>query len=511
MACSLQSLGCNPYHNPSQMTTAMNRFTAYICLILLLVTVPAWTQNGLERLTETLLHKAESSLASAEELVRSFHNRQADEWLKQAKQYFNEGQSAYSQKQFIAAQAKFRLVMDFCRRASDLVSKVPLNRMQEQVEELLRRAEQSVSANGDKESERLLSRARDHVRRAQRMAQQNQYQRGLEYLRIARFLLDQCLSWGESSKGDLREQALVEKERFEQLAQRSESALSGCSNPRAQIMFLQAQKQIPNINQALAQGEYKLAVQWYNNATRLLLRVVDLCQGRELSDREQTLEELEFLSQMIETARERFESRATPKEQIILQRASALYQQAVQCITADQYEVALRRIELARALITRLWNRDAAPQRLESEIERLMTDLDQARQAAGSDAQRPGQRAYWQAAEHHAQLAQRFYLANRPRAALVSLLVAERFLNMSRLAEAQTSSASAEQIKNELEKFADQLQQVSAAITDPEDQELYRSAQSLFERAQQFSQNQQWSLAASYLSMSRLILEKINS
>lgn len=489
----------------------MNRFTIYICIILLLLALPAWPQNGMERLTETLLHKAENSLTSAEELNRSFHDRQADEWLKQAKQYFNEGQSAYTQRQHVVAQAKFRLVMDFCRRASDWISKVPLNRMQEQVEELLRRAEQSVSANADKESERLLARAREHVHKAQRMAQQNQYQRGLEYLRIARFLLDQCLSWGEGAKGNLEEQALVEKERFEELLQRSESALSGCTNPRSHVLYQQALKQIPNIKQAMAQGEYKLAVQWYNNATRLLLRVVDLCQGREMTDREQTLEELELFSQMLDTARERFESQATPKEQIILQRANTLYQQAAQYLATDQYDVALRRIELARALLARLWHRDAAPQRLESEIERLLTELEQARQSSGADIQGSRRRTYLQAAEHHAQLAQKFYLAHRPRVALISLLVAERFLNLSRSAETEALPSSAEQLKNEMTKFAEQLQQVSATITDPEDQELYRSAQTLFERAQQFSLNQQWALAASYLSMSRLILEKINS
>lgn len=487
----------------------MNRFTIYPCLILLLLALPLLAQNGMERITETLMQKAEAGLTAAEELNRSFPDVQAKEWLRQARQYYNEGHSAFVQRQFIIAQAKFRLAIDFARRAGDVLSKVPLSRMQEQVEELLRRAEQSVSGTNDKESERLLSRAREHIRMARRMAQQNQYQRGLEYLRIARFLLDQSLNLGQGARGDLRDLALVEKERFGELLQRTESALAGCSNTRAHNLFQQAQKQIPNINQAFAQGDYRLAVQWYGNVTRLLLRVVDLCQGREMSDREQVLEELEFLNHMLGTAADRFIQHATPKEQLVLQRANGLHQQAVQAIAAEQYDLALRRIELARALITRLWYREAAPQRIESEIERVLAELQQQRQAVnngGTSSYRP---ALLQAVEHHARMAQRFHAAHRPRAALVSLLVADRLLTIDRGAEAAQTVASTEQIQTDLEKCNQQLQQLSSTISDQEDKELYRSARSLYERALECSQNRQWSLAASYLAVSRLILEKI--
>jgi len=378
------------------------------------------------------------------------------------------------------------------------------------VEELLRKAEQLVRNSGDQEAERLLDQAHESLRLAKESADQHDDRSRIEHLRVTRSLLQQSLQKVEDSGLGLAEKATKEQRRFEELLQRSREALNGCHNDHAEKLFARAQKQSASIQTAIDQSEYRLAMGMTNNATRLLLRVIDLCQGRVLTEREGTLEELELLRQALITAHERFDQVGSGQSAIILQRVERLQQKAEMAINDQDYPLAFRHLELAHALVARLWNQETASERLGIEINRLRNQLLALRQAPHAQTYSPRQLALLRNAERFARDAARLQRAGRPRIALISVLLADRFLNLLRTPANETKVPDQEKSKNEIKSVQEQLNRMEELSRGEENQALIDIAKELLSHAQRFYQDQEYSLVIQFCALSRLIMDKLN-
>ncbi len=379
--------------------------------------------------SDKLLQEVQQKIATAQDLLRLFPNAAADGLIQQALSLFEEGKGLTNAQQPRLAQLKLRLALERAQRAIDLLSTVPTQRSREEVEELLRRAEQTVAGSGNKEAERHLNSARHNLNSARQAGDRGELQKSGEYLRLARFYVERALALVESKESGHTADLQSERTRFEELLQRTREAVAACSNPAAQRLLLQAQQETANIFPLLQRGENKIALNLYANATRLLLRALDLCSGVESSTRDQLTQEFSLLEEQIAQARDLEQGRNNQQERTILDKVLALQTQTRRALDSGQSGMALRKMELIRLLLNRIWNPGPIQDTARLELQRLQQEIESARRADSSPSRRS--KGLLRAAENQAAEAERFLQRGRTHHALAAILAGNRFLTLA--------------------------------------------------------------------------------
>ncbi len=484
---------------------------ANIFLLILLVSGFAFSQTGTSaKGGEAALRKVDQQFSIARDLLRIFPDKQAEALVKQAVALRADALSLYSSQRNQLAKAKLQAVSNLLTQAINMLSRVPVQRIQEQVEELVRRAERNVPGHNNKESERLLRDAKSNIKLGNQSLKNRNFLLAMERYRIAKFLLERSLSIVQGTKGNLEDQIRTEQSRFEELAQRAQETVSACQNPRAQKLLRQAKKQYPIIQQAVNRGNIKFALSLYYSTTRLLLRAIDICQGKNISIREQAIEEIELFDDLVSSAEEQVGQSNDQKSQRILKKSLQLHHQAKNALKQGRFEIALKRVELARSLLSRLWNQDQRPplrMRAERELSRLRSDIERAEE--GPDASKPHVRSLLRAAKLSVNDAQRYLNRGRVGMALESVLAGNRFLSTLDSKAPNDNAISKQRIEQEYDRLSKNLEKKRKNL-DENDKELYDAAQQMLTRAKEAALKENYELALEYLQQGSELVKKMN-
>ena len=479
----------------------MKNVATIIWITILLASVPLWTQEIAAADTGVLLAKVERRLQWGREFLSLTHDPQAAAWIAQADTLVNDGRSAFLEKQQQQANQKLTSALDLAERACQQLVDMTAPLTPEQVVELQKQAEGKLVGSDKKRATGLYVRACEYITRAQAASRNNDQEQEKEYLHYADFILEKIIASAVEPSDNINS---AEKIPYQDLLQRSLAALRDCRNPRALKLFQQAQQQAENGDEAIARGERQLGMDFYHNGTRLLLRVLNLCQGRESAEPEQIMEELALLGRMVETAAARPRKNLAAEESRFIKRALVLYQQAQAAIQVKDYASAGRHIDLARTLLQRLWEPAPTGRRLEQEMAHLQSAINAARQSLPAE-ESPRRQLLLAEAERYLQTTNRLQQNKRIRMAWISYLVANRFFNLF-----QTGAAAVRPSESNLDQDLDQLQERLGRHADTDDdRELIRLAQSLYDQARSLWQKQD-ALAQPFYQMSRLILDKID-
>lgn len=465
-------------------------------------------QSGVQVKFEEQLQRLNQQVQTAKELLHLFPDRSAQQWVQQAEQLGEEARTLDNSGNIRQAQLKLRLAFETVNRAMAVLSFIPSQRILEQVEELIRRAEQKVPASGNQEAERLLNRAREHLQLAKGAFNRKQSQRGMEYLRISKMLVERCISLVEKKGEDGGNNIETERIRFLNLLERARAVVANCQNPRAERLLQQAQRQAENIEPLLRRGENKIAVGLYYNATRLLLRTIDICEGRDVSEREQVLEEIDFIDNMLAQAQTLGGSQSAAQQRLIIDKVTQLQIQARQAFSQKQYEIAQRKIELSRILLARLWREDATEKGTFLELTRLQSEIERVQSHIAKDDTRF--QALLQAAVNSAEDAKRFLERGRTRLALVAILAGTRFLTLAQSITPAVADADARQTRVELDRLQIKIDNQSTESTDLENQEEILFGRQLFQHAQQALSQNNLPLAMEYIRCADELLNRIS-
>lgn len=474
----------------------MEAMKKFILIIVLLATALAAQDQP-----NQLLEQAQREVATALEMLQLFPDRNAENLVRQAQSLLEEGRQLLNSRQPWLALSKLGMALDRARQAMEMLRKVPSQRSREEVEELLRRAEQLVSGSGNKEAERHLNSARFNLGKALHSSDRGQMQQSGEYLRLARFFLERALSLVETREPGQNSDLQADRSRFEELLELTREAVGRCEDPTARRLLLQAQQETEKIGALMQRGENKIVLTHYANGTRLLLRALDLCSGYEGTSREQLREEFSRLEEQIGRLLDRGEP--APSEAAPLRDKVHLIQMQVRhALETGQSGTALRKMELLRLLRRRLENPAPMAGNVQIELQRLLQELDEAERAA--EKQTPRTRTLLRAAETQAEEAERHLQAGRIRPALAAIMAGNRLLTLAGGFPAAGSNYDAGIIRGELERLEERLQSMTLAEgLAPDAQEAVRQASRLCEMARQALQNNQLELAQEYIRLAR--------
>jgi hypothetical protein len=318
------------------------------------------------------------------------------------------------------------------------------------------------------------------------------------------FLLSSTL-YGQPRAGQAQQDEPV---RYKELLEKTRTVLATCDNADAWRLLHQAEEETAGIAPPRTRVERQAARTRYANATRLLLRALDLCSDLAGPAGKGADEEFRRLEEQIEQARRKMASRPGEGDRATLNKLTALQSQARSALDAGQSGVAWRKMELIRILLNRLGQSGPAREIAFKQIRQLQIDIEKVR----STFPQPSPRAtlLLQAAETQANDAEQFLLRRRFRPALAALAAGNRFL--TRAAEEQPadeaiSLASLESDLQELNKTLDALEGEQSGDTARQDD--IRLCRHACEKARRALDNQQLELAQEYLELAREISAEI--
>ncbi len=447
------------------------------------------------------LAELDQKIKDARQLLMLFPDRQAEKMLQQVEELRERAAGSNARGQHGQALATIKAAFDLLDRVVNSLSKTPLERVRQQAEESIQKAEETVPGSRSKEARRYLKQALNQQRRAKKAAQAGHPQKAIEYYRVAKFLTDRALNLSRGSSRSPIEMLQQERDRFQTLLIRAQDIATTCQNEQAQKLLHQARSEYQTIQSRSNQQSLRVTLMRYYNATRLLLRAINLCEGNRTFGSQMAITELDRITVLLSRI-EMEKNEWSRFETTLYQRIRRLVQQADQSITQNQYRIALKRLNLAASLLNKLSSSTVNPPlsgRIRLELKKLGTRLDQQQ----SETTMPYQRRLWAAANSLNQNARWHMKNNRPRLALESILTANRLLN--RLNSQDTHPFDSAQLAAQLNKL-ERLMQDPTHVA-PEQQEAFKAASELYQKAVSAYQKNLFLLTWEYSRLAERLLQ----
>ena len=274
---------------------------------------------------------------------------QIDQHMAAAKQAAQAGKSR-------RATQELKIAQKLADQAMKLVVSGPVSRLQEQLDERIRQAEQALHARFQPEAQRLLQQAKQSRRRAGMAYKRHQAQKAVELYRMALYQVNKALQMVMGGGGPALVSALSEeKATYNDLRRRAQHMLAGARGPGlAGQLYQQALQQQRRAEEALSRGNLQQAVELYRWASRLLIRVMDMSSAGEASWKQRAAEEIEKTRELLRSVEQAFSDGAGAQARQLLQQAARIFLDARAAFARQQYPQAVKKAELSRRLLNRL-------------------------------------------------------------------------------------------------------------------------------------------------------------
>jgi hypothetical protein len=477
----------------------MKRF--HLAAVLLLGTIILSFSESAGAQVKTTLDELDQKIEHARRLLLLFPDQQAEKMFQQAVQLRERAVDFYARGRRGQARATIKAAVVLLDRIVNSVSRIPLERVRQQAEKSLHKAEKSVPGSGSEEARRYLKQALNRQHQGNKAARAGDPQRAIENYRVAKFLADRALNQSRGSSQSPGEMLEQERNKLQALLQKATRVATTCQNEQALKLLRQARSEYQTIQSRTHQRSLRMTLMRYYNATRLLLRAINLCEGNRSPVRELAITELDRIH-ILQSRIEMEKNDWSQFETILYQRIRRLVQQADQSITQNQYPIALKRLNLAARLLNKLSSSTPNPllsDRIRLELKRLATRLEQQQ----NELTTPHQRRLWAAANSLNQSARWHVNKNRPRLALESILAANRLLNSLNGRDSQPLDST--QLDAQLNTLESRLQDYTP--DSPNQQEAFKAASELYQEAVSAYQKNDFWIAWEYSRLAEKLLQ----
>ncbi len=299
--------------------------------------------------------------------------REAEKNLKIARQMADAGRYAMARTYLETAE---RLI----QKALVMILSNPLQLQRDKLDQLLERAESLLAESRNRRANEFLQRALESRSNAERALQTRQYQFALEQFRLATYMANRSIQLSGSGSVQLREKLQNEQTQLEQLFKQAQSAIDRHQNPTAIKFYRLAEKQAKKIDNFIRKNDYQRALENYQQATRLLLRAIDIAADNPQSKQTSIYEEVAALDELIESMNSNIEAlseKDNPRLRFLYQQIRNNQQKTHQALENRDFKATLFLAQVTRKLVERalqILNRrkgDNYAQRVESEFQQL--------------------------------------------------------------------------------------------------------------------------------------------
>ncbi len=453
----------------------MLRICLYTFLFLFTFNVSGITPASAQTLVDLTraLTRLDRDLARAQELVTSFNNDRAIRLVQQAQQLRDEAANLIhkdrpTRRDRTEAAAKIKLAQARLMAAAQLALDGPVRRLRSRLEELLRKADETVPHSRNREAQRTLNEAKKNRDSGERAATAASADKAAEHFRVGITLAERAIQLSARSVDTIIDHLREEKRKFEVLRDHTRQLIDQHGNRQAELIFQQALRTYESAETTFRNGNVDLTKTLLNQASLLLLRATDLARSDSPGHTDQPSSVLFRVHELLQETRDRVRASQSPAAKRILERASRFVMDAEAAAKAGNTQLVMTKLELAENMIRRA-NRLAAAQsrrpfnkKVLREIENTRSDIAAVRQNMHADTPRDAG-TLLRMSEFALQRAEQASAAGFSRVALEAVLAAQRFL--SRAEQVTSDDGAGRQTRAQTEV---RLKQLETALVDAE-------------------------------------------
>ena len=301
------------------------------------------------------LNLVSQKLDFARELQASFNNQSTNETLNKAELKIKQAQELIQSRRRFLANQSINEAEILINQAMRNLLKEPVRRRRESLDNKIQIAKETVTKSDNQEANNLLDKAIENKAIAEQAFRAGEFQKAIRHFRQAEFQVQKSIDMVTNQNKSTSTQASEEAQQFNQLAAQSESIISQSNDPDVQKNYRLAIKLSQRGEKANSLGNFSKAIDFYHQATRLLLRTRDLAGGKTDRSATRAYEEVATLDELIEN----IEQRVQPYEddervQFFMSHLEQLQEDAHKALDAQDYKLVLLNTQYARDLIERI-------------------------------------------------------------------------------------------------------------------------------------------------------------
>ena len=256
-----------------------------------------------------------------------------------------------------------------------------IKQMLERLDRLLQRAEKEVETSENQKAANMLDLAGTQRDNAVNAVLRQEYRVALTHFRLAKYFAQRAIFLIDGKNKPVMERLREERTQYRELFVAAREAVDRSNNKLAQQAFNQAKRKIVMAQRAFRRGTFCVAINYYRESTRLLLRALSLAGSQSQSHEEQARRSIQRVDELLATTKRRVNTKGQEEALDQLREAKALQDQAKEKIAVGEFREAIERSEGAREIIARVAGKALkTPQDLESrvrlEMGRLQTSIE---------------------------------------------------------------------------------------------------------------------------------------
>ncbi len=427
-------------------------------------------------------------------------------------------------------EAKHRLLaLRLINNADDSINKAliillrePIKKRRQKLENQIQEVKDALETNNIQEAKDVLEKGLENKRLAEQSFKEGQFQKSLKHFRRAEFQIQKALDIIKNRDKSIQDKVTDESNRFDQLMSQAKPIISASPDQTVQKNHSDAIKLSQKAQKAKSDGNFRLAIDFYHQATRLLLRTIDIAEGKTDHSVARAYEEVAALDELMENLQQKVKPYEDDERiQFFMSHLEQLQEDAHQALEDKDYKLALLNTQYARDLIERIHKRlrggrDEMYPLIDQELKQLDVDLNDINDRILTEGNNEEAKLLLTYAVIAKNKAEELFETQKYRLARESILIANRFaFAADRLIRKQNSDEiSSGLVMNKIQTVEKDLSFIQSAGTNfasPEIQIYFDHAQKMLNRAHENYNKGYFYVANECIESSKTAIKKLRT
>ncbi len=314
-----------------------------------------WNATSLAQSRRPLLPKLyaiSGKLDFARDVQRLYHDPSANAQLKAAEANLELAKEQLRLRRPLLADRSMNEANRLITEALMMMLQEPLRLRRQKLEFKIQQSESLAAHFENPEAKQRLQKAIENKNLAEQSFKDREFQKSWRHFLQAESQVQQALDLFENRETLLREQVAEEAAQYQQLATRASSLLANSADQDMLRNYRAAVRLSQKAERSTADGNWRLASDYYHRAIRLLLRTIDVLAGKSDRSAAQAVEAVEHLDERIENTQWSIAPFMTRERvQFFWSRIQQLQSDAHQALEKGDYKLVMLNTQFANDLI----------------------------------------------------------------------------------------------------------------------------------------------------------------